>query len=304
MIIGRSGRGGGVGRAPLTLSASDSNGNPYQTVVSESVQGSMSPYFESCYQTILIATNCIGGANTVSFTFSGVHDGGDSRDIYILEFNPFAAGSGVPFFRPPLSSDIPSLDASKITSGVIGVTNGGTGANLSGTGGVHQVLKQASTGAAVTVGTIDYNDIAGVNVAGRYNGDFLVGLGLPSEVASADAVSQTADIGLTTIFIAEASFIYRVSVYIIETQAASVSSTLPDVTIQWTDQDNNTVQTSVPIVAVAPSGNTLTTMAQGTVFIRARIGQAIKYQTGANTPYASSGSPVMNFALHIRVEAL
>lgn len=43
---------------------------------------------------------------------------------------------------------------------VVGVTYGGTGANLSATGGAGQYLKQSSTGAAVTVGTIPASDIA------------------------------------------------------------------------------------------------------------------------------------------------
>lgn len=43
---------------------------------------------------------------------------------------------------------------------VVAVTYGGTGANLSATGGTGQYLKQSSTGAAVTVGTIPASDIA------------------------------------------------------------------------------------------------------------------------------------------------
>lgn len=42
----------------------------------------------------------------------------------------------------------------------IGVTYGGTGANLSATGGAGQYVKQVSTGAAFTVGTIPASDIA------------------------------------------------------------------------------------------------------------------------------------------------
>lgn len=52
-----------------------------------------------------------------------------------------------------------------ITTGVwnattIGLAYGGTGADLSGTGGAGQYLKQSSTGASVTVGTIPASDIA------------------------------------------------------------------------------------------------------------------------------------------------
>lgn len=45
-------------------------------------------------------------------------------------------------------------------SGIASVAQGGTGANLSATGGAGQYLKQASSGAAITVGTIPASDIA------------------------------------------------------------------------------------------------------------------------------------------------
>lgn len=53
-----------------------------------------------------------------------------------------------------------------ITSGVwnatkIGLAYGGTNSDLSATGGTGQYLKQSSTGAAITVGTIPYTDITG-----------------------------------------------------------------------------------------------------------------------------------------------
>ena len=44
-------------------------------------------------------------------------------------------------------------------SGTLGLANGGTNADLSATGGTGQYLKQASSGAAVTVGTIPYSDL-------------------------------------------------------------------------------------------------------------------------------------------------
>lgn len=51
-----------------------------------------------------------------------------------------------------------ALDTSTFT-GTLSVTNGGTNANLSGTGGTAQVLKQASTGADVTVGVLGSTEI-------------------------------------------------------------------------------------------------------------------------------------------------
>ena len=48
---------------------------------------------------------------------------------------PSASASGTPSFRALVAADIPSLDASKITSGIIGVPRGGTGlASVTGSG--------------------------------------------------------------------------------------------------------------------------------------------------------------------------
>lgn len=61
--------------------------------------------------------------------------------------------------------DIPNLDTSKLTSGQLAVARGGTGADLSATGGAGQVLKQSSTGAAVTVEALVASDIPNLDAA-------------------------------------------------------------------------------------------------------------------------------------------
>ncbi|MEN9836049.1 MAG: hypothetical protein RL011_2242, partial [Pseudomonadota bacterium] len=57
------------------------------------------------------------------------------------------------------ASDIPPLSAAKITSGTLPVALGGTGADLSTTGGGGQYLKQPTNGGAITVGAIPASDI-------------------------------------------------------------------------------------------------------------------------------------------------
>lgn len=64
-----------------------------------------------------------------------------------------AAGVGTP-------STVSTIPASDI-SGTLGVLHGGTGADLSGTGGTNQVLQQASVGAAVTVGALSGGSVTG-----------------------------------------------------------------------------------------------------------------------------------------------
>lgn len=53
-----------------------------------------------------------------------------------------------------------SLGAGVITSGQLALARGGTNADLSATGGTGQYLKQASAGAAISVGTIPGGDVA------------------------------------------------------------------------------------------------------------------------------------------------
>ena len=63
----------------------------------------------------------------------------------------------------PASGTATNITGLPLTSGVTGVlpiANGGTSSNLSATGGVGQYLKQSSSGAAITVGTIPASDIA------------------------------------------------------------------------------------------------------------------------------------------------
>jgi hypothetical protein len=63
--------------------------------------------------------------------------------------------------RTLIAADIPSIDASKITTGQIAIARGGTGSDLSATGGTSQVLKQVSVGGAVTVGQLAFTDLTG-----------------------------------------------------------------------------------------------------------------------------------------------
>ncbi len=56
--------------------------------------------------------------------------------------------------------------ASDITSGSLGLARGGTGSDLSATGGAGQVLKQSTSGGAITVGAISAGDMpSGVDAA-------------------------------------------------------------------------------------------------------------------------------------------
>ncbi len=83
------------------------------------------------------------------------------------------------------AGDIPSLAASIITSGTLAVTVGGTGANLSATGGSNQIVRQNSAGGAFTVSVLAAADIPNLDTAKITTGTFAVArLGSGSPVAN------------------------------------------------------------------------------------------------------------------------
>lgn len=116
-----------------------------------------------------------------------------------------------------------------------------------------------------------------------------------------DLTNQSANISATTLLATTASGQYRVGGYIIVTTVDGASSTLPTVTLTWTDADNTTGQTKTLAVAAAPTGNSLTTFGNGILQVNARTGTNIQYATSS---YASGTPAAMKYALHLTIEAL
>jgi len=110
--------------------------------------------------------------------------------------------------------------------------------------------------------------------------------------------AQAAIIGTTTILTTSASVLFLISVDIIVTTVGSISSTLPKVTISWTDANNSQSQS----VDITPTnaGNLLTTLQQADMFFSALTGTNISYATSG---YASNAAG-MQYALHIVTEKL
>lgn len=75
------------------------------------------------------------------------------------------ASGGVISSAALIAADIPSLAASIITSGTLSVTVGGTGANLSATGGANQIVRQNSVGGAFTVSVLAAADIPSLDAS-------------------------------------------------------------------------------------------------------------------------------------------
>ncbi len=126
----------------------------------------------------------------------------------------------------------------------------------------------------------------------------------PAVIAKVDSTAQTANIAATTLFAVVTSGRYEVSSYIVETTAGSVSSTLPNVQIVYTDPETSTAITidSTPVLGVAGIGqtgaltaNTVGTASSGVIVISAKASTNIQYQT---VNYASTAAG-MAYALHI-----
>lgn len=157
-------------------------------------------------------------------------------------------------------------------------------------------------------------EISDIWQAGRivkYNNILTVSNGVSSELATIDLTAQTANKAASTLYAVPSSGagMYRVSAYIVETTAASVSSTLPNLQIVYTDNDSNTSITldATPVLGVAGIGqsgaltsNTIGTVVSGVISINVKASTTIQYQT---VNYASTAAG-MAYALHIKLEVM
>jgi len=113
---------------------------------------------------------------------------------------------------------------------------------------------------------------------------------------------QNDNIAATTLFDSKASMLVRVTVYRVLTTVDAVSSTLPQVTIGWTDADNSTALTVT--VVTTNAGNTKATFgtsSQGSIVINKKGGVDVTYAT---TGYLSNTANAMQYSLYITVEEL
>jgi len=126
-----------------------------------------------------------------------------------------------------------------------------------------------------------------------------------SEVASYNATAQAANIASTPVspqinpVIYNLGGTYEVDCYVITTQAATTSSTMPACNVIFTDADTGNSHT-VALTATSTAnavdtiGAATTNLPAGGV-IHAKPGTAISLST---TSYASSGATALNYAIH------
>jgi hypothetical protein len=174
------------------------------------------------------------------------------------------------------------------------------------------MLSLGAAGNPVALGGLNSGALQNLQLNGpviSYNGVNLVANGFPAIVAKADATAQQANIGNTQLYAvpANGAGTYRVSGYVVITQAATTSSTLPGAQVVYTDNDTNVGSitpniTQLNSAGTAGSSSATAAAAQaGAVTFQAKAGTSIQYATSG---YASSGATPMQYALHIKLEYL
>jgi hypothetical protein len=238
-------------------------------------------------QVVLLST-CTNTSESVTLSYSRINGG----NFVVYEISGLNSIASVPRFMPEAPVDLSTA------VNVLSVINGGTGANLNGTGGTSNVLIQNILGGPITVRRLDFGDLAGITLPAKYNSVLTAGRAMPSIIAVLDTTA-TADITLSSLTSTTSGGLYRISFYCIVVTPAT-TSTLPTLNLQWVDADNGVTQIasySAPI----PTGNSTTTVFYGTQIVSAQASSFFQYSTSG---YASSGGGGMVYALHLRLEAI
>ncbi len=233
--------------------------------------------------TFTFATTSTPSIQNASFTTSGINFTRDGTPRGVITFP-------TSIFRA-LRLDEGGAGGNTRLTVVTGSLEFGSNVSMTGTLSVTGAVTQ-------TAKTTTYNNIATVSN------------GVPAEYATVDLTAQTAAKTATTIYTPTATGMYRVSVYLQVTTAASTSSVLGGTTgvvVTYNDGDGNVAQsdtvalmTTAGAVALNSAGNTTATNLNGSTIIYAKTGVAIQYAID----YTSVGVTPMQFAAHLKVEAL
>jgi hypothetical protein len=244
-------------------------------------QGCLQSRFKSDSQSSAVAPLAVCGGYASGITGIASNTGSGSW----TNTGPFgvtqAGGNGI-LLTPSANGGAPTL----ATNGA----NSNVSLNIStqGGGGINLNSSTAVTGNLSLTGTLtSYNSIA------------TTANGVPILIASSAKANQAADVGNTALATVPASGLYRVSVYQVCTQAATTSSTIPTVAVDFTDADTG-------VVAPATVGGTLTSNLKGayqqsSIVISAQQGSTIQWSTSG---YASSGATPMQFTVRVLLEYL
>jgi hypothetical protein len=263
---------------PYSITASDSQGNQYTTLSNLSANGSV----WGASILVLIAPNCAGGANTVTFNITGPQSGGTAGEAAIFELGPLGVAVSALFIHPILSSDVPPINLGSVgnggVNGILKPRNGGTGQSTLAANGV--VIGQGTGGVTGTA-----TGTAGQFLTSNGTG---VDPSFQSLVVSSTALTgQTGSIGATNILAAtNTGTLYQINYYFNVTSAGTGGTAT--LTFTWNDGAAQTFTTA------AITLGTLGSYVSGTLIIKPTTG-APQYSTTVTTPL---GSP--QYSLDIR----
>ena len=296
---------GSAGSNPLaSISATDTRGTVYSPIGGIPVGGGGGDFAQiSVFAGIALTSGSCTVTVTLNLTPVGTTIGATA--IVAYEVSGPSVVSALPRFVPVdtiLGAVNLNAQGPGGVEGILPLFNGGTSADLSATGGTSQVLTQSSVGGVIAVRQLDYPDLTGTVAAPTYLTRTTAAAGLVAELATQNLTAQAANKALTTLYANALAGLYRVSVYIIISQAATISSTLPDTQIVYVDRDSGA---TITVAATATSaGNTTSTFMTATVVINPTFNSTIQFAIGQSVSYASAGATPMQFAYRARLEYL
>ena len=283
------------------FSATDNLGNIYTPIASVT----SGDYTTSTYSEMIVLAAFVttGGPCTLTVILD-ISPGGitiGATTVTAYEISGVSQVSPIPRFVPIVNV----LGAVNLATtgpggvqGILPISEGGTGNNLTAFGGTSVVVFQPSVGGAFSPRRLDYPDIAGALVATEYAGRTLAAAGLASIEGAVDLTSANTNVTLSTLSSNPPKGLMRISVYIIVQVPGGAGGTLPDTQIQYFDQDSGALIT----INATPgnTGNTTSTFQQVTLVINPLATSTIKYAIGQVTPITGG----LSYAYHARAEYL
>lgn len=274
----------------------------------------------------LLAVKCFG-----QYTFSGIYCASSTgTDSYACTLNStivsYQTGAFYAFKADVANTGTASVNFNSLGAKTIVVAAGGVTTTLSDNAiraGQMVVLQydgtnmQMQSTSGIAPSTIS-STCTGTDLTGTLPGCTVQAVGgflVPLLVARIDLTAQAANVGSTLLYAIPSTGAgrYRVSCYMVVTQAATNSSTLPNCGFGWTDKDTGTVIGATSAVLTATSanntvGNTNSTSSQphnsnnaNSAIVQAAASSNLNYSANA---YASNGVTPMQYALHITAEYL